>query len=99
MRWTPAEGASAPASTLSRIEYNLRSFTASAMDVRDVVMAAFPTAAITFAVDEKRQAIVDTWPADVDDSAAREDWGFEPTRLRTRRSRVFDAHHPSAVPP
>ena len=70
--------ASAPASTLSRIEYNLRSFTASAMDVRDVVMAAFPTAAITFAVDEKRQAIVDTWPADVDDSAARQDWGFEP---------------------
>jgi nucleoside-diphosphate-sugar epimerase len=70
--------ASAPASTLSRIEYNLRSFTASAMDVRDVVMAAFPTAAISFAVDEKRQAIVDTWPADVDDSAAREDWGFEP---------------------
>jgi nucleoside-diphosphate-sugar epimerase len=70
--------ASAPASTLSRIEYNLRSFTASAMDVRDVVLAAFPTAAISFAVDEKRQAIVDTWPADVDDSAAREDWGFEP---------------------
>ena len=70
--------ASAPARTLSRIEYNLRSFTASAMDVRDVVMAAFPTAAISFAVDEKRQAIVDTWPADVDDSAAREDWGFEP---------------------
>jgi nucleoside-diphosphate-sugar epimerase len=70
--------ASAPASTLSRIEYNLRSFTASAMDVRDVVMAAFPTAVISFAVDEKRQAIVDTWPADVDDSAAREDWGFEP---------------------
>jgi len=70
--------ASAPAGTLSRIEYNLRSFTASAMDVRDVVMAAFPTAVISFAVDEKRQAIVDTWPADVDDSAAREDWGFEP---------------------
>jgi len=70
--------ASAPARALSRTEYNLRAFTASAMDVRDVVMATFPTAAITFAVDEKRQAIVDTWPADVDDSAARDDWGFEP---------------------
>ena len=26
----------------------------------------------------KRQGIVDTWPADVDDSAARRDWGFAP---------------------
>ena len=29
-------------------------------------------------VDAKRQAIVDSWPADVDDSAARADWGFHP---------------------
>ena len=29
-------------------------------------------------VDEKRQGIVDSWPADVDDSAARRDWGFAP---------------------
>ena len=26
----------------------------------------------------ERQAIVDSWPADVDDSAAREDWGYAP---------------------
>ena len=26
----------------------------------------------------KRQGIVDSWPADVDDSAARADWGFRP---------------------
>ena len=29
-------------------------------------------------MDEKRQGIVDSWPADVDDSAARRDWGFAP---------------------
>jgi len=29
-------------------------------------------------VDAKRQGIIDTWPADVDDSAARRDWGFAP---------------------
>ena len=28
--------------------------------------------------DVKRQAIVDSWPADVDDAAARRDWGFAP---------------------
>jgi threonine 3-dehydrogenase len=29
-------------------------------------------------VDVKRQGIVDSWPEDVDDSAARRDWGFAP---------------------
>src|ERR1044071_3864861 len=28
--------------------------------------------------DLKRQEIVDSWPADVDDSAARRDWGHAP---------------------
>ena len=42
------------------------------------MLAAFPNAFITFSKDEKRQAIVDSWPADVDDSAARADWGFNP---------------------
>ena len=28
--------------------------------------------------DVKRQAIVDSWPEDVDDQAARRDWGFAP---------------------
>ncbi len=39
---------------------------------------AFPAAAISYRVDEKRQGIVDSWPAAVDDSAARADWGFSP---------------------
>ena len=41
-------------------------------------MRAFPSAKISYAVDTKRQGIVDSWPADVDDSAARRDWGFAP---------------------
>ena len=40
--------------------------------------AAFPGAAIDFKVDAKRQGIVDSWPAAVDDGAARRDWGFSP---------------------
>ena len=47
-------------------------------EIRDVVLKAFPQATITFRVDDKRQMIVDSWPADVDDSAARADWGFSP---------------------
>jgi nucleoside-diphosphate-sugar epimerase len=70
--------ATAPRERLTRIEYNLGAFNPSAAHIRDVVMKAFPGATITFEVDEKRQGIVDSWPADVDDSAARADWGFAP---------------------
>ncbi|MGE5242614.1 MAG: NAD-dependent epimerase/dehydratase family protein [Betaproteobacteria bacterium] len=70
--------AASPAGRLTRTAYNLTAFNPTAADVREVVRRAFPTAAIDFAVDAKRQGIVDSWPADVDDGAARRDWGFAP---------------------
>jgi threonine 3-dehydrogenase len=41
-------------------------------------MKAFSMAQISWDTDGKRQSIVDSWPADVDDGAARADWGFTP---------------------
>jgi nucleoside-diphosphate-sugar epimerase len=70
--------ASAPSARLTRTAYNVGAFSRSAAEIRDVVLKAFPQASVTFRVDDKRQAIVDSWPADVDDSAARADWGFAP---------------------
>ena len=70
--------AAAPRDALSRTAYNVGAFNPSAVEVRDVVMTAFPDATITWENDLKRQGIVDSWPADVDDSAARADWGFAP---------------------
>jgi nucleoside-diphosphate-sugar epimerase len=70
--------AAAPRNKLRRTAYNVTAFSVSAAEIRDVVAAAFPGAAIAYKIDEKRQGIVDSWPADVDDSAARADWGFEP---------------------
>lgn len=70
--------AEAPAGNLSRRVYNVTSFSLSAQDFREMVIKAFPETEIHFAPDEKRQAIVDSWPADLDDSTAREDWGWEP---------------------
>jgi len=71
--------AAAPRARLTRTAYNLSAFSRSAAEIRDVVVAAFPNAKIDYQVDAKRQGIVDSWPADVDDSAARADWGFAPT--------------------
>jgi nucleoside-diphosphate-sugar epimerase len=70
--------ASAPRERLTQTTYNVRAFSESAARIREVVVAAFPDAEITYRIDPKRQVIVDSWPADVDDTAARTDWGFEP---------------------
>jgi nucleoside-diphosphate-sugar epimerase len=68
----------APRAKLSRTVYNIGAFAPSCAEVADVVRAAFPKSQITTQVDEKRQGIVDSWPADVDDAAARADWGHAP---------------------
>lgn len=76
--------AAAPRDRLARTAYNVRAFNPSAQEVHDVVMRAFPGAVIDWRVDAKRQGIIDTWPADVDDSAARRDWGCAPRYDFTR---------------
>jgi threonine 3-dehydrogenase len=70
--------ASAPRDKLTRTAYNVTAFNPSASDIHHVVVSAFPGARIGYKVDPKRQSIVDSWPADVDDGAARADWGFSP---------------------
>src|SRR5262249_12801250 len=71
--------ADADRARITRCAYNLSAFSPTAEEIRDVVIKAFQDADIWFSADAKRQAIVDSWPAEVDDSAARHDWGFAPT--------------------
>lgn len=68
----------APREQLSKSVYNITSFNPSAVEVRDLVIKEFTGVDVGFDIDPKRQAIVDSWPEQVDDSAAREDWGFSP---------------------
>jgi threonine 3-dehydrogenase len=70
--------AAAPRKNLRHNVYNVTSFNLSAAEFKDMVTTAFPGADITFSPDQKRQAIVDSWPADLDDSAARLDWDWQP---------------------
>ena len=58
-------------------------------DPRPSSSQAFPGAEMTWAPHQKRQQIVDSWPADVDDSAARRDWGFAP---RYDEARAFSEY-------
>jgi threonine 3-dehydrogenase len=68
----------APADAVTQIAYNVTAFSPTAGEIAAMVRRHFPAARITFEPDVKRQAIVNSWPADVDDSAARQHWGFEP---------------------
>ncbi len=68
----------APAEKLRQDVYNITAFNPSAEEFAARTRAAFPGADITFAPDLRRQGIVDSWPLDTDDTAARQDWGFAP---------------------
>jgi nucleoside-diphosphate-sugar epimerase len=72
------ELAHSPAENLTQRVYNITSFSLSAEQFRDKVLDHFPGAEIMYAVHEKRQGIVDTWPMDTDDKHARRDWGWAP---------------------
>jgi len=68
----------ADAATLTTRVYNIGAFSPSAAEIRAAVLEHFPGATIGFEPVAPRQAIVDTWPADVDDRRARLDWGHAP---------------------
>lgn len=70
--------AQAPRQGLKRCIYNVTSFNLTAAQFREQVIKAFPKAQITFQPDVKRQHIVDSWPADLNDDDARRDWGWKP---------------------
>jgi nucleoside-diphosphate-sugar epimerase len=81
--------AGAPRDRLTRSTYNVAAFSPTAQEIHDVVRRAFPRSVITWELDPKRQRIVDSWPAEVEDAAARADWGFSP---RYDFRSAFDAY-------
>ncbi|MCL4560296.1 MAG: GDP-mannose 4,6-dehydratase [Chloroflexi bacterium] len=85
---------SAPRQCLTQFVYNVTSFSPTAQEFYEIVRRAFPQAEITFAPHSARQNIVDSWPADVDDSAARRDWGWAPD---FDQRRAFDEYLIPAV--
>jgi nucleoside-diphosphate-sugar epimerase len=79
----------APRENLTQLVYNVTSFSPTALDFYNHVKTAFPKAVVTFEPHQARQAIVDSWPGDVDDSAAARDWGWKP---EYDENRAFDEY-------
>jgi nucleoside-diphosphate-sugar epimerase len=75
--------------TLSTSVYNIGAFSVSAGEIARDVRKAFPQAAIDYAPDPVRAKIVGSWPEDVDDTRARQDWGW---RASYDWERAFDEY-------
>ena len=63
---------------LTRRVYNVTSFSLTAGQFRQRVLDHFPDAKISFSPDIRRNDIVDSWPANLDDNDARRDWDWVP---------------------
>ena len=65
----------APPSALTARVYNVTAASFTPAEVTEAIAARLPGFKSTYAPDF-RQAIADSWPASVDDSLARHDWGW-----------------------
>ncbi len=70
--------ADAPRENLTQSVYNVTSFSLSAEEMAEKVRGFFPGATIAYDPTSGRQIIVDSWPARIDDGAARRDWAWSP---------------------
>ncbi|MBN8682545.1 MAG: NAD-dependent epimerase/dehydratase family protein [Chitinophagales bacterium] len=68
----------APAENIRvRSSYNLAGMSFTPAEIAASIQKQVPDFRIQYAPDF-RQAIADSWPASIDDSAARQDWGWKP---------------------
>jgi nucleoside-diphosphate-sugar epimerase len=68
----------APADKINiRTSYNLSGMSFSPKEITASIQKHIPDFSISYAPDF-RQAIADSWPQSIDDSAARNDWGWAP---------------------
>jgi nucleoside-diphosphate-sugar epimerase len=67
-----------PAKLTHRNSFNITAMNFSPAQLADAIRVHIPDFQIDYEVDAARQAIADSWPRSVDDSAARQEWGWAP---------------------
>jgi len=67
-----------PDRILHRNAYNVAAMTVSPEAIAEAIRKYLPDFSLTFEIDPLRQAIADSWPNSMDDSAARQEWGWSP---------------------
>jgi len=67
-----------PGKLKHRNAFNVTAMSVSPEDIAAEIKKNIPEFTLTFDIDPIRQAIADSWPNSMDDSAAREEWGWQP---------------------
>jgi nucleoside-diphosphate-sugar epimerase len=66
-----------PTKLLHRNAFNITAMSFEPGQIAAEIKKHIPSFELTYNVDPIRQAIADTWPDSIDDSAAKAEWGFE----------------------
>lgn len=59
-------------------DFNVNSMSFTPQELAEIIKKRLPDFEISYKIDPVRQAIADSWPSSLDDSAAREEWGWKP---------------------
>tara|TARA_B100000945_G_scaffold318092_1_gene322210 strand:+ start:975 stop:1946 length:972 start_codon:yes stop_codon:yes gene_type:complete len=62
---------------LQKAVYNVKGFAPTAKDFEDEILQYFPEFRVSYVPHLGRQRMVDGWPNDIDDSAAKDDWKWQ----------------------
>ena len=81
----------APVSNLTRQVYNIHAIAPSAEEIRTTVVDRVAGADIKFEPEPSMVALVEGWPAAIDDQAARNDWNWTPSYNLDRLADAFVA--------
>ncbi|MCD6441321.1 MAG: L-threonine 3-dehydrogenase [Candidatus Marinimicrobia bacterium] len=67
-----------PAKLIHRNAFNVTSMSVDPEKITTSIKKHIPDFTIDYKIDPVRQRIADSWPNSMDDSAAREEWGWQP---------------------
>ena len=67
-----------PARLINRNAFNIAAMQFTPADLAGAIRKHIPGFQIDYDVDPLRQSIAESWPRRLDDSAAREEWDWEP---------------------
>lgn len=67
-----------PSKLIHRNAFNITAMSFTPKELANEIRKHIPDFVITYSVDPLRQSIADTWPESLDDTCAREEWGWCP---------------------
>lgn len=59
-------------------DFNVAAISFTPAELAEAIQSRLPDFEIDYAIDPLRQRIADSWPDSLDDTAARQEWGWKP---------------------